>query len=168
MSFGLEWRRGLTGAAAYVLILQSCSLLPGLYILLAAGYMGIAAGENLFSVLFDLGLAALPRWEAGLLSLLYRTSGSEVAVFFALTGAALAFGLLAGRLLQGSPRAALWSRRVFAALIAADLALRLLPLGVNRAFPVWAGAAGFAVRAACLGLVLLDLRAEKKRTAEEE
>ena len=46
MSFGLEWRRGLTGAAAYVRILQGCSLLPGLYILLAAGYMGIAANAD--------------------------------------------------------------------------------------------------------------------------
>ena len=168
MSFGLDWRRGLTGTAAYVLIVQTCSLLPGLYILLAAGYMGIAAGENLFSVLFDLGLAALPRWEAAALSALYRLSGSEVAVFFALTGAALAFGLLAGRLLQGSPRAALGSRRVFAGLIAADLVLRLLPLGVNRAFPVWAAAVGFVIRAGCLALIVLDLRAEKKKKAEDK
>ncbi len=162
MSFGFDWRHRLNGAEAYILVFQLSSLLPGLYIFLAAGYMALAARETLFSALFDLGMAALPRWEAAALSALYRASGSEIAVFFAVVGFALVLGLLSRKLLREGPRAALLSRYAFGALIAADLALRLLPLGINRVFPAWAAAAGFAVRLVCLGLVVLDLRAEKK------
>ena len=162
MCFGLDWRHKRNGAEASVLVFQAMSLLPGLYIFGAAGYMALAARETLLSALFDLGMAALPRWEAAALSLLYRASGSEVAVFFALVGAALAFGLLAKKLLREKPRTALTARYVFAGLIAAELALRLLPLGVNRAFPTWAAVAGFAIRLGCLALIVLDLRAAKK------
>ena len=128
MSFGFDWRHRLNGAEAYILVFQLASLLPGLYIFLAAGYMALAARET---------------------------------VFFAVVGFALVLGLLSRKLLREGPRAALLSRYAFGALIAADLGLRLLPLGINRVFPAWAAAAGFAVRLVCLGLVVLDLRAEK-------
>lgn len=168
MNFGFEWRGRLNGAEAYVRIFQLSSLLPGLYILVAAGFMAVVTGNNLFSALFDLGLAAIPRWEAAALSALYRASGSETAVFFALVGAALALGLLAARLLREKRETARTGRYVFAGLIAADLVLRLLPLGINRALPVWAAAAGFAIRLGCLVMIWLDLRAEKKsRTGQD-
>ena len=146
-------------------VFQLSSLLPGLYFLVAAGFMAVAASDNLFSALFDLGLAAIPRWEAAALSALYRATGSETAVFFALVGAALALGLLAKLLQREKRRTARAGRYLFAGLIAADLVLRLLPLGVNRAFPLWAAAVGFVLRLACLVMIVLDLRAEKK--AEE-
>lgn len=165
MKFGIGIRKALSGAGLYVMILQAASLLPALYIVVASGYMGLFAKNSVLSVLFDLGASAIPRWEALCVSLLYRLTSSEVAVHFALLGGALVFGFVSGALLNGKYRTARGARIVFAALICADLVLRLLPLHFNIAFGWPAAAVGFAVRLCCLALLLLDLRADRKNRA---
>ncbi len=165
MKFGIGIRKALSGAGLYVMIFQIASLLPAVYIVIASGYMGIFAKTGVFSVLFDLGASAIPRWEALCVSLLYRLTSSEVAVHFALLGGALAFGFAAAALLRGEYRTARVSRIVFAALICADLILRLLPFHFNIAFGWPAAAVGVAVRLFCLALLLLDLRADRKNRA---
>lgn len=159
MKFGFENRRQLTGADLYVRIFQVASLLPALYILILPGYPGIVTHRSVLSALFDLGFSALPRTETLLLSLLYRRTGSEILMFFALLLAALMFGILSKRLLARTPRA---TRLVCALLICADFALRLLPLRVNTAFGQPYSAIGFAVRVLCLALIAMDLNAAKQ------
>ena len=74
-------------------------------------------------------------------------------------------GLLAGALLHGKTA---WAARRFLVLwIAADLLLRLLPLGLNRAFGLPAAILGFALQLACLVLCVLDLRADQKAGAKQ-
>ncbi len=166
MKFGIGIRKRLSGAELYVIVYQISCVLPALYILIASGYMALFAKKGLFTVLFDLGMASVPRWEALALSLMYRLTSHESAVQLVLLGAALAFGLFAAKLLRGKYAAARNSRIVFACLIAADLVLRLLPFHFNIAFGFIAAAFGFLVRAACLVLIILDLRADKKAQAQ--
>ena len=101
------------------------------------------------------------RWWLLFLAFLYRISGSEVALAFALLVPALVFGLAAGRLLREKGSAAN-ARRVFALLIGLDLLSRLIPLRFNLAFGLPFAILGFLLRLGCLALVWLDLRAEKK------
>ena len=159
MKFGFENRKQHTGADLYVGAMQIVSLLPALYILVGPSYPALFVRKSVMSVLFDLGFSALPRLETLALSLLYRLTASEVTTFFVLVGGALVFGLAAKKLLSRAPRA---TRLVCAALIAVDLVLRLLPLRCNTAFGTPCAIAGFAVRLACLILILLDLRAAKQ------
>lgn len=160
MKFGLNDRKYLTGGGLYVRILQIAALLPVLYVVVAPSYPPILTQRSALSVLFDLGFSALPRWEMLGLSALYRVTASEIAVCFALLIPALAFGLAAKKLPEKHARTA---RLVCAALVAADLVLRLLPLKFNTAFGLPCAAAGFALRLGCLLLLLLDLRAAKKQ-----
>ncbi len=161
MKFGINLRKTLTGAETAVRVFQICSLLPLAYMLVASGYPYLFTHESLFSVLFDLGIAAIPRAEALGLSLLYRKSGSEIVVYFVLLGFALLVGLAAKALLKGPERRVKTSRLVWAVLIGLDLILRLIPLPfAGLAF--YASALGFAVRLGCLALILLDLRAAGK------
>lgn len=161
MKFGVNIRGKLTGAELAVRVFQIASLLPLAYMLLASGYPYLFTRYGLFSVLFDLGLASLPRVEAFGLSALYRLTSSELAVYFVLLGFALAFGLLMNALLKGGEKKPRVSRAVWAALIALDLVSRLVPLPFAE-LPLYARILGFAVRLACLALILLDLRAAKR------
>ena len=161
LRFGVGLRGSLSGAELSVRILQGAALPPALFILLVSAYPPAMLHRGVAAVLFELGLSALPRWELLLLSLLYRLSGSEVLLAFALLVFALVFGLIAGRLLR-SKRSAVTARKVYAALVLADLALRLLPFRFNLAFGLPFVIAGFLLRLGCLALVWLDLRAAKK------
>ena len=158
LNFGLDVRRGLSGAALYVKLFQLISILPLPYIFIATVYMGITGSTNVFSVLFDIGMAASPRAEVMLLSYIYRITGSECLVYFALPVIALILGLIADRVLTGDVRRSLAIHKVAAALIAADLILRLIPVHANIAFGLPAAIFGFLVRAACLFLVIRDTR----------
>lgn len=160
MRFGLENRKVRTGADLYVAILQIASLLPGLFLIVVPGYPSLLTRRRLLSELFRYGLAALPRAEALGLSLLYRVTASEVVVFFVMVGGALIFGLAAKKLTGKLPRG---FRIACAALIAADLVLRALPLHCNAVFSPAQAIVGGAVRAICLALLLLDLRAGKQK-----
>lgn len=166
MKFGVNLRREKTGAELSVVIFQIISLLPALYIFVLSGYSYLMTKPSFLKTLFDLGLSALPRAEGMALSLLYRRSSSEMVAFFALTGFALTFGLLTGRLLKGDARSARASRVVYAALIAVDLIVRLLPLRNNLAFGWPIAILAFLIRLGCLALILLDLRADRKQNAE--
>ena len=161
MKLGFDDRRHVTGAGLHIRILQIAALLPVPYFLLVPSYPAMTTRSTVFSLLFDLGFSALPRWEVWGLSWLYRVTTSEMVVFFTMLLAALALGLAAKTLLGRSPRAV---RLVLAALVAVDLVLRLLPLGINTAFGLPCAVCGFAVRLAGLALLLLDLRAAKRTT----
>lgn len=161
IEFGIGKRGVLSGADVSVRAYQICSLLAAAYILIAANYPPVfmKGGAGL---LLDLGVNALPRWEALLLSEVYRTTLSEIAVYFIMLGLALAAGLAAKRLLHPGSGSGRGMRIAFIVLIAADLVVRLLPLHFNKVFSLPVSVAGFAVRLACLALIVLDLRAEKK------
>ena len=158
MRFGLYRRHAFTGSEIYVLVQQAAALLIAPFMLLASGYVGLFASRSLFALLFDAGLSVLPRAETLVLSLAYRRSESELVVFFSAMILALAWGLVSGKLLRGE-KTGVATRIVLAVLLCADLLLRLLPFSFNAAFGFPAAVLGFAVRAACLVLVLLDLRA---------
>ena len=158
LNYGLDVRRGLSGAALYVKIFQLISILPLPYIFIATVYMGITGSTNVFSVLFDIGMAASPRAEVMLLSYIYRITGSECLVYFALPVIALILGLIADRVLTGDVRRSLAVHKIAAVLIAADLILRLIPIHANIAFGLPAAISGFLIRAACLFLVIRDIR----------
>ena len=160
MKFGFDDRRHLTGAGAHIRILQISALLPVPYFLIVPTYPAMSTGRNVFSALFDLGFSALPQWETWALSMLYRAAASEMLVFFALLIAALALGLAAKPLLMRFPRG---TRSVLAMLIAVDLALRLVPIDLNRAFGVPYAAAGFAIRVLGLALLMLDFIKQTKQ-----
>lgn len=157
-------RKRRSGAERYVAVMQLAALLAGVYLLVIPGYPALLTHRSPLSAVFLLGMSALPRWEAAALSLLYRLTTSEVAVFFGMVGGALAFGLAAGRLLS-SERTARPARVILAALIAAELVLRLLPLRWNAVFPLPYAIAGFVLRLGCLVLVLRDLRVSSKTDA---
>lgn len=163
MKFGVGIRKKLTGAELSVRIYQAASLLPCLYVLSASGYRGIFAQRGLFSLLFDLGISTLPRWESLTLSTLYRLSSSELAVYFTALALALIWGMASRRLL--GEKTGVTVRWVYAGLILLDLVLRLLPLRFNGVFGLPMAAAGFMVRLICLALVLLDLRAHRRANA---
>ena len=168
MKFGVNVRKKRTGGEVYVLIFQISSILPVLFVLLASGYNPVITNNGLFAFLFRLGLSALPTWEGLVLSAVYRKTASEVIVVFVLLAAALAFGLLANRLLKGSEKTARRSRMAFLALIGLDLALRLLPLGFNQAFGLPAAIVAFLIRLCCLVLLLLDLIADRRERSRAE
>lgn len=159
MKLGFDDRRHLTGAGLHIRILQVSALLPVPYFLLVPSYPAMTTRSTVFSLLFDLGFSALPRWETWSLSLLYRVTASEMLVFFLMLIAALVLGLAAKPMLDRFPRAV---RLVLAALIAVDLALRLAPFGTNAAFGLPCAVFGFAIRLIGLALLLLDLRAAKR------
>ncbi len=162
----IEWgtKRGkaLTGAHLCVRIFQVASLLPLPYIFAVAGYPAVITSRNVLSILFDAGIMAIPRVEALALSLIYRATMNEMAVYFALLVVSLAAGFTFGKLLRSEGGAALRIRRAFAAFLAADLVLRLLPLGFNTVFGLPAAALGALCEAACLAFLILDLRSAER------
>ena len=93
------------------------------------------------------------------MSLLYEKTLSEVAVFFVLSGAALAFGIAAGRLLRSPGKTAVTARKVFAVIIFCDYILRLMPFGFNSVYGFGMKTAGSAIRLFCAILIVFDIRA---------
>ena len=164
MRFGINIRKKITGAELSVRVFQLLSVLPVIYIAVASAYMALLTQKGVLQALFEYGTAALPRAEAFLLSLLFRKTGHEVLLVLVLLAVALAMGFGGGALLRAKHDTARTARWVYAALIAADLILRLLPLHMNRVFSIPAAVVGVAVRLACLALILLDLRADGKNT----
>ena len=162
MKFGINIRKKITGAELSVRVFQFLSVLPVFYIAVASAYMALLTQKGVLQALCEYGMAALPRTEAFLLSLLFRKTGHEVLVVFALLAAALAMGFGGGAVLRAKHNTARTARWVYAALIAADLVLRLLPLHINRVISLPAAIVGFVLRLACIVLVLLDLRADRK------
>ena len=59
--FGLDNKKGLTGADLYLKIFQVSSLLAAGFILLTAVYPPAMTSRNLFTALFSLGLLSLPK-----------------------------------------------------------------------------------------------------------
>ena len=166
MRFGVNVRNRLTGADLYVRLFQLTGLAPVLYVLVACVHPAVFTSENVFSVLFRLGMSALPRWEALGLSQLYRMSHSEVLVCTAVLVFALIFGLAAGRLLKGGRGKACAVRVMLAVLIVLDLAVRVVPLPFQFSFGVPAAVFGFVIRLGCLAIVVGDLMADRRNTGE--
>jgi hypothetical protein len=162
IEFGIDIRRKLSGADLYMRIFQIGSLLPLPYIFVATAHPAILGTRNLLSVLFDLGICLVPRAEAFGLSFLYRLTSSEVAVYFVLPVIALALGIVADRMLRGDPAASVRFHKTIAALITLDLAIRIIPVRANFSFGIPYAVAGLAVRAACLYMIIRDLKAVKK------
>ena len=158
LKFGLDVRRGISGANLYVKVFQLISLLPLPYIFMISVYPGITASRNVFSVLFDLGMAASPRIEIFALSYVYRMTASECLVYFALPVIALILGLSAGSILTGNPDKSLLFHRFIMVMIIADLVLRLIPIHASIAFGLPAQIIGFIIRSICLYLVIRDMR----------
>ena len=159
IGFGIDIRRKLTGADLYVRIFQISALLPLPYMFLATAHPAIYSSRNLFSALFDIGMCSLPRAEAFALSFLYRVTLSEVTVYFVMLALAAALGFAADRVLRGDPDLSVRMHRLFAVLICLDLAIRIVPVRANIIFGIPAEAAGIAVRAFCLYLIVRDLKA---------
>ena len=158
--FGIDIRRGLSGADLYVGIFQVSAVLPAVYIAAAAAYPRLLFRQSFFSVLFDLGMSLLPRALTLTLSSVYRATGSEVIIYYIPLILALVLGLAANRVLHGAPGRAILAHKACIALIALDLVLRLVPMQYNLAFGWSAAVAGFLVRAGCIALLFLDLRAQ--------
>ena len=89
--------------------------------------------------------------------------GAVIVFFFVMMAAALAFGIIAGKVLHGKREAAIKARKVFMVLIIIDLILRVIPLSFNIAFGLPMAIIGFVIRLACLGLIYMDLRAETSK-----
>ena len=149
MKFGIDVRGKLTGADLAVRIVQIAAALPTLL-----------TQDTPLTYLFSLGVCAVPRAVALALSALYRQTGGEALFSMLLVAAALFYGVVMNRLLHSERGRT--TRVVLAVLIAIDLILRLLPLGFTKAFGLPCEILAFALRAASLVLVVLDLRAGKK------
>lgn len=162
ITFGTDLRRKLSGADLYIRILQISSVLPVIYIFIVTGAPALLVNRSVFSVLFECGISALPRGESLFLSWLYRCTSNEVIVYFVILFIALFAGILGNRLFRDNHKNGQTTRKVFVVLIGADLLLRLLPFSWNTAFGLPAAIFGFAVRAVCLTLILLDLRASRQ------
>lgn len=160
MKFGIDIRGKLTGADLAVRIVQIAAGLPMLYLIILSGMPALLTQKSPVTVLFSLGVCAVPRAVALGLSALYRQTGGEVLFSMLLVAAALAFGVVMNRLLHSERGRT--TRVVLAVLIAIDLILRMLPLGFTKAFGLPCEIIAFALRSASLILVLLDLRAGKK------
>ena len=158
IQFGVNERKVITGAMLYLRIFQVASLLPLPYIFLIGVYPSVIAGENLWSILFDLGLCTIPRWEALLLSLVYRLTLNEILIYFILLVAAFVGGVILKKLLSGPKTRAICIRKILSIVIFFDLVLRLLPFSFNDSYPWYFVVIGCLVRIACLIFLILDLK----------
>ena len=161
VEFGITTRKKLTGADLYVKIFQITSLLPLIYIFTASGYLGIFREKSILSMLFDIGIMGLPRAETLTLSTVYRQTGSELLVYFAILAVALILGLLSHKLFKEDLKRGIACRKVFVVLIAIDLVIRMIPLRFNLVMGWPALIVGFILRLGCVLLIMKDLKAEK-------
>ena len=166
IGFGIDVRRQFTGADLYVRIFQICSLLPLPYLYISMIHPAIYSTRNILSVIFDIGMSALPRAEAYALSFLYHETISEVKVFFIILIIAIALGFAADRALRGNPDLSVRLHKLLEVLIGLDLAIRIVPVRANYAFGIPAAIIGWAIRALCLALLIKDMKAHDKQKAE--
>lgn len=162
LKFGMDERRALSGAELYVRIFQVTALMPVLYIFIATGHMSIMSTRNVLSILFDIGMSALPRVETLGISWVYRMTRSECIVVFIPLAIAIALGAMGAKWFKGNAELSRRVHKVLAVLIACDLVLRVVPVAASLAFGLPAQIAGFAIRAVCLFLIVMDMRADKK------
>ncbi len=150
-----------TGAGVYLTAFQASSLIAPLFIIGISFFPDLLLLRGFASFICEFGICVLPRWEALLLSLLYRATSGEIVVALVILSAALAAGLIIGRLIRGKEKTARVARILLACLIAGDLIFRLLPLHASRVFGLPAEICAFVFRAGCLALVVWDLVREK-------
>ena len=153
----------ISGTGIAVIMFQALSLLMSFYILIIPGYYYLITNRNVLTFLFDLSGACLPRFEYLILSVIYRKTLNEIIVFFCITGSALIFGLVMGRLLQGKNAVPKIIRIIYLVLILSDVILRVLPLEVNRAFRTEYQIAGVIFRGVMFVLVFRDLAKSKEK-----
>ncbi|MBO4834806.1 MAG: hypothetical protein J5483_01715, partial [Lachnospiraceae bacterium] len=110
--FGINDRKVTSGAGLYLKIFQIISLLPLPYIFLTTLYPAVIAGKNIVSILFDLGLVALPRAEALLMSFLYRLTLNEIIIYFIPLVTAFVWGLILKKILNGPEKGAILIRKI--------------------------------------------------------
>ena len=156
--FGINDRKVISGAGLYLKIFQIISLLPLPYIFLTTLYPAVITGRNIWSVLFDLGLVAIPRAEALLMSFLYKLTLNEIIVYFIPLVIAFVWGLILKKILGGSEKGAILIRKILIIVLFFDLVLRLLPFSFNYSFAWYYVIFGCVVRAACLIFLILDLK----------
>ena len=161
--FGIDIRKKLSGSDLYVKTFQLASILPVVYLFMASGYMAIFSKNTIFSVLFDIGVSVLPRVETMALSYVYHSNDNEVTVVFAMMVIGLILGLLSDKIFRENEKRGIAARKVFIALIALDLVIRLLPMKFNLAFGLPMAVIGFIVRAGFIVLLLMDLKAVKNK-----
>ena len=166
--FGLGKRKSLSGAELYVRVFQLCSLLPLPFMLVLSSEAGIMTSDNALTFLADLGYASIPRAEAMLLSLIYRRTYNEILVYFILIAAALAWGLVAKKILGFEGSGGMTARKILFILILCDLAARIIPMRASVIFGTVPSVIGALIRLVCLALVAADIRAAKKEVMEEE
>ena len=159
--FGIDVRKKLNGSDLYVKTFQLASILPVIYFFVASGYMAIYSKSSIFSVLFDLGVSVLPRAETLALSHIYRSTDNEIIVVFIMMVIGLIFGLVSDKIFRENENRGIAARRLFIALIAIDLVIRLIPFKFNLAFGLPMAVIGFVVRAGFIVLLMMDLRASK-------
>ena len=158
IQFGINDRKVTSGAGLYLKIFQIISLLPLPYIFLTTLYPAVTTGKNIISVLFDLGLAALPRAEALLMSFLYKLTLNEIIVYFIPLVIAFVWGLILKKILSGPEKNTILIRKILIIALFCDLVLRLLPFSFNYSFVWYSFLFGCVVRAACLIFLILDLK----------
>ena len=156
--FGINDRKVINGATLYLRIFQIASLLPLPYIFLINVYPAVIAGNNIWGVLFDLGLVSIPRAEALLLSFLYKLTLNEILVYFILLVLAFVWGLILKKLLDGAKKRAILIRKILIIVLLFDLVLRLLPFHFNYAYPWYFVVIGCLVRISSLIFLILDLK----------
>ena len=156
--FGINNRKVINGATIYLRIFQIASLLALPYIFLINIYPAVITSQNLWSVLFELGIVSIPRAEALLLSFIYKLTLNEVIVYFIPLVIAFVYGIILKRGLDGPEKRAVLIRKILVILIFLDLVLRLLPFRFNYSFAWYYVVIGCLVRAACLIFLILDLK----------
>ncbi|MBO7730592.1 MAG: hypothetical protein J6S31_07035 [Lachnospiraceae bacterium] len=158
IKFGINDRKVINGATLYLRIFQISSLLPLFYIFLINVYPAVIMGQNLWSILFELGIVSIPRAEALLLSFLYKLMLNEVVIYFVLLVFAFVYGLILKKLLGGPEKRAILIRKILIILIFLDLVLRLLPFPFNYSFAWYFVVIGCLVRVASIIFLILDLK----------
>lgn len=162
VAFGIDIRRKLNGADLYVKTFQIASILPVLFLITASGYLGLFGKGGPLAWLFELGMSVLPRWETLGLSFIYRQTSNEVIMLFIMLVIGLILGLFSNKIFREDENRGIRARKVFMALILIDLVLRVLPFRFNTVFGWPFSVLGFAIRAACMVLLYMDIKAYNK------
>lgn len=164
--FGIDPRKKLNGSDLYVKTFQIMSMLPVVFVAVASGDLKLYSSGGPLAWLFELGTSALPRLEMLGLSFILRETSSEVIMTFVMLAIGLILGLLSNKIFREDDKRGVAARKVFMALIAIDLIVRLLPLEFNRTFGLPVMAAGFIIRAACIAALYLDIKAYQANNAK--
>ena len=156
------FKRPYSGTKIYILIFQVASLLPLAHILYTSGVSDGVIPHGLTSVLFDIGICALPRCETLLLSTVYRITLSEIFIYFALALIAFIYGVVMNKLLSLKKTSSV-AKYVAAVLIACDIAVRALPFRFNFIFGTLYFVIGLVIRLTCIALVVSDIIISRKK-----